>query len=124
VLVERAALVPLVAIDIAVSGRVALGRLLARGRRDDDPAVARERLATYDAETVPALDWLDLRGLVVRVDGHDSPDAVERNVWRGFQCFRRAHDVSSLSDAWMIGTARETSDFERVDHGLGDTGSV
>jgi len=119
-LFDRTELTPTVAIDIVVSGRVALDRTLARGRRDDNPAVARERLATYDTETVPAFDWLDRRGLVVRVDGHDSPDAVAHNVWRGLQTFRRAHNGSSLSDAWIIGNARDTSRSERIARGFND----
>ena len=66
-----------------------------RARADDDPAVARSRLATYETETVPTLEWLDRRGLLVRVDGHDAPDTVERNIWAGLQHSRPArHAVS------------------------------
>ena len=117
---KRTTLAPSVAIVIVVSAQVALGRLLARGRSDDDPAVARERLAIYETETAPALDWLDRRGLVVRVDGQNAHAAVARDVWRGFQHFRRAHDPSSLSLAWAAGSARDTSWFEVVDGGFGD----
>lgn len=69
--------------------------------------MARERLATYDTETAPALDWLDRRGLLVRVDGHNPPDTVERNLWRALQYFYRAHDGSLLADAWHIRSAAE-----------------
>ena len=89
-LLAHAALAPTVAIEIDVAEPVAFDRLVRRGRRDDDPAVARERLAIYDAETAPALDILARRGLLVRVDGHDVPDAVARNVWRAFRDIRAA----------------------------------
>ena len=122
VLFEREALRPSVVIEIVVSARVALERLLGRGRRDDDPAVARERLATYDAETAPTLDWLDRRGFVVRIDGHNSHATVERNVWRGLQCFRGAHD-GSLSDAWAIGKVRDDVSVASPDRPLATPGS-
>jgi adenylate kinase len=105
-LFAQTALDPTVAIEITVPAPVATARLRHRGRPDDDAAVVRERLATYDTETVPALDVLDRRGLLIRVDGHAAPDTVERNVLHALQCFRRAHDASSLADAWRIGTVR------------------
>ena len=115
VLFRIPALAPMAAIDIVVSGRVALDRLLARGRRDDDSAVALDRLATYDAETAPALEWLDRRGILVSVDGHDSPDAVERNVWRVLQCFSRGHDGRRFPKAG----GSETLATPRTVRGLG-----
>lgn len=99
--------VPTVAIEIVVPTRVALERLIARGRPDDDPAVARERLGIYETETASALDWLDRCGLLMRVDGNASAEAVAHNVWRGFQHFRRACNGFSLSDAWIIGSTRD-----------------
>ena len=84
-LFEREALAPTIAIEIVVPPHIALARLTCRGRRDDDPDVARERLATYESETVPTLDWLDRRGILVRVDGQNSPGAVEENVVRALR---------------------------------------
>lgn len=95
-LFEREALSPTVAIEIVIPAHIALARLIARGRRDDDPAVARERLATYGTETLPTLVWLDRRGLLVRIDGHDTPDAVERNLWRELRHARPLRDRTSL----------------------------
>ncbi|MGO9875829.1 MAG: adenylate kinase family protein [Acidimicrobiia bacterium] len=113
-LLEREALAPTVAIEIVVSVRVAFGRLIRRGRADDDPTVVRNRLATYDTETAPAVDWLDGRGLLARVGGDDSPDGVERNVWRALEYFRRACDGSSLSDAYFVGNAHDAFGSGRV----------
>ncbi len=81
-LFERETLAPTIAIEIVVPAHVALDRLTARGRRDDDPNVASERLAIYETETVPTLEWLEHRGLLVRIDGRDSPDIVEQRVLR------------------------------------------
>jgi len=120
VLLEREAIAPTVAIEIVVSAGVALERLLGRGRLDDGLAVVRNRLAIYDAETAPAVDWLDQRGLLMRVDGHDSADIVEHSIWRALQHFRRASSGSSLSDAYRIGTARDVSRSVRIDRDSGD----
>lgn len=98
-LLTREALTPTVAIEIQVSDRLAFARLTARGRRDDDPAVARERLGTYDTATVPALDWLDRRGLLARVDGNAAPEVVESRIRQAL--------TASVRDAWSSG-------FERV----------
>lgn len=107
-LLAHAARAPTVAIEIVVAENVALGRLMARGRHDDDPAVARDRLAVYNEQTVPALEWLDRLRRLVRVDGHDSPDVVERRMWRALRDFGRACG-GSLSDAFGTGNARGSS---------------
>lgn len=119
-LLEREALAPTVAIEIVVSERVALERLIGRGRVDDDPTVVRDRLVTYATETAPAVDWLDQRGLLARVDGHDSPELVERSIWRALQYLRRACDGSSLSDAYFVGNACDALGSGRVGRQLRD----
>lgn len=78
----REKLAPTIVIEVAVPPDIALERLTTRGRRDDDPIVARERLVTYESETVPMLEWFDRAGLLARADGDDAPDAVARNIWR------------------------------------------
>ena len=83
-----------------------LGRLGRRARPDDDPAVVRARLASYEAETVPTLEWLNHRILVLRVDGHNAPDAVERNIWTELKHAGRVRQGSSLSDVWAIASRR------------------
>jgi adenylate kinase len=105
-LFAQPALAPSIALEIVVSERVALGRLGRRARPDDDPAVVRARLASYEAETVPTLEWLDHRILVLRVDGHNAPDAVERNIWTELKRAGRVRQGSSLSDAWAIASRR------------------
>lgn len=92
---ERSVNAPTIAVEVNVTAHVALARLTARGRSDDDPTVARERLATYEAETAPALDWLDARGLLVSVDGHESASTVEQGMLRELMRARvYPHDAS------------------------------
>ncbi|MDQ3354905.1 MAG: nucleoside monophosphate kinase [Actinomycetota bacterium] len=51
------------------------------GRRTDDTDEAiQRRLATYDQESGPLLEWLDNLGLLVRVDGVGEPDAVHHRL--------------------------------------------
>lgn len=101
-LFDQETLAPTVAIEIVVPAHVALARLTERGRGDDAPIVAGERLATYETETVPAVDWLERRGLLLRVDGHQSPDVVEQNVLRSLEYALQRCDESSVSNAQAI----------------------
>jgi adenylate kinase len=77
---QAEALVGLTPIDVAVNldvpEDVVLERMLGRGRSDDTPELIRTRLAAYAAETVPAIEWFDHKGLLVTVDGLGTPDEV------------------------------------------------
>jgi len=45
-------------------------------RADDYPDAIRQRLAAYERDTEPLLNFYDTRGLLVRVNGDQSPDDV------------------------------------------------
>jgi adenylate kinase len=45
-------------------------------RADDYPDAIRKRLETYERDTQPLLEFYKVRGLLVRVNGDQSPDAV------------------------------------------------
>jgi adenylate kinase len=52
-------------------------------QRDDDTEEAiRERLAAYDRETSPLIDWYERKGLLVIVDGLGTPDEVTDRLVR------------------------------------------
>jgi len=51
-----------------------------QGRADDRPETARERLRVYHRDTEPLVAYYDARGLLRRVDGSRSPDAVEADI--------------------------------------------
>jgi len=56
-------------------------RMKARGRGDDTDESIEQRLALYDSETVPTIDWFAERGMVVNVDGLGSEDEVAERVF-------------------------------------------
>jgi len=53
----------------------ACGTALVR-RKDDEPAVVSQRLATYHAETRPLIDYYRSRGVLVPIDGNAEIDEV------------------------------------------------
>ncbi len=55
-------------------------RMKARAREDDTDESIAKRLALYDTETVPTIDWFRERGLVVTVDGLGSEDEVAERM--------------------------------------------
>ncbi len=78
-----------VAIELHVTDDEARRRLAHRGlvddgaagpRVDDDPDTIERRLAVYSEQTEPMLDWLDSRGLLVRVNGMAPPTEVRADI--------------------------------------------
>ena len=106
---ERDVLVPKITIEIVVPTDIALARLAARGRSDDDPGVARDRLTIYEAETVPALALLDRRALLVRVDGDGMPHVVERRVMQALLRTRRSNETTSPANLRAVTSERDHS---------------
>lgn len=50
-------------------------------RRDDDTSEAvLRRLAVYDAEAEPMVQWFADRAMLVQVDGHRAPDCVAADL--------------------------------------------
>ena len=49
-------------------------------REDDKPDVVQRRLAKYEAETSPLKDYYARHGLLHRVDGVGSPDAIYQQI--------------------------------------------
>lgn len=81
------------AIDLAVNIDVSVDevteRMLARGRADDTPEAIAQRLDLYQAQTVPVIEWLAERGVLVTVDGLGTEDEV----------FARVHKVVADASA-------------------------
>ena len=67
---------------IDVPDEVAADRIRGRGegREDDGADTVRERLRVYHDETEPLVDYYEARGLLVRVDGAGTPDAVNAGI--------------------------------------------
>jgi adenylate kinase len=51
-------------------------------RNDDQPEAIRARLELYERDTAPLLSFYEQRGLLVRVDGDQSPDEVTDAITR------------------------------------------
>lgn len=49
-------------------------------RDDDTESAVRARLATYEEQTAPLLEWFDAQGLLATVDGVGDPDEVAARV--------------------------------------------
>ena len=64
------------AIELVVPVASILRRLGRRGRVDDRVDVVRRRLVSYARETWPLLGWFAALGLLVHVDGNQSPEVV------------------------------------------------
>lgn len=53
-----------------------IGRILARGRSDDSEATVRNRIAVYNEQTAPLIEFYDEREILDRVDGVGTVDSV------------------------------------------------
>jgi adenylate kinase len=62
-----------------------LDRAKAQGRADDTIEVIQHRLAVYCAETYPLIDYFRGRGILLPVDGDQSPDAVYAEILAGLK---------------------------------------
>jgi adenylate kinase len=67
-------------LDIEVPTRMAIERLLGRGREDDTEESIERRLELYDQETKPLVDLYADRGLLVPVSGVGDEDEVYKRI--------------------------------------------
>ena len=63
-----------------ISDEEAVKRLLARGRADDTETAIRSRLAWFDAEVMPAVNFYKEKGKLIGVNGEQSIQDVEKEV--------------------------------------------
>ncbi|WP_392532988.1 adenylate kinase [Nostoc sp. C117] len=63
-------------ISLEVPDEVVVGRLLGRGRKDDNEEVIRRRLEVYRAETEPLIDYYRDRQKLLTVNGNQSQEEV------------------------------------------------
>ncbi len=67
-------------IELEVPLEEVTARMKARAREDDTDESIAKRLALYDAETVPTIEWFRDRGLVIGVDGFGTEDEVAERL--------------------------------------------
>lgn len=63
-------------INLDVPDEVLVGRLLARGRKDDTEDVLRHRLSIYHNQTKPLIDFYSDRHMLVSINGNQSLEEV------------------------------------------------
>lgn len=67
-------------IALVVHADEVIRRLADRKRHDDDAYVIKQRLAVYDAETAPVLEYYRRRKVVTVLDGNRPLDEVSRSI--------------------------------------------
>ena len=67
-------------IALVVHADEVIRRLADRRRHDDDAYVIKKRLAVYEAETAPVLEYYRRRGVVTVLDGNRPPDEVSASI--------------------------------------------
>ncbi len=68
------------AVYLQVPEPVLMQRLLARARPDDTADVIRHRLQVFNQTTSPLIDYYRDRGILVEVDGNQSPDSITADI--------------------------------------------
>ncbi len=68
------------AIYLKVNESVMLERCLARSGAEDRPEIVKRRIANFQASTVPILEYYDLRGKLLTIDGEKSPEKVTHEI--------------------------------------------
>jgi adenylate kinase len=67
-------------IDLDVPTEVVVERMRSRGRDDDNEESIRRRLALYDSETKPLVDFYRERSLLTTIDGLGTEDEVAQAI--------------------------------------------
>lgn len=65
-----------------IPDKIALERLVSRGRGDDTPQVILHRLKVYHEETEPVLELYRSKGILLEIDGTGSVTEIFRNIQR------------------------------------------
>jgi adenylate kinase len=78
-------------IELAVPRDELVRRMLARKRADDDPVVFDKRIASFERQTAPLLDYYDRQGKLASIDGLGTADETFDRVKVAIEEFRRRH---------------------------------
>jgi adenylate kinase len=67
--------------------------MLARGREDDDPEVFGKRIASFEVQTAPLLDYYARQGQLASIDGLGTADQIFDRVKAAVKRFEQAARV-------------------------------
>ena len=77
------ALTSLAVLGLVVSRDVSKGRLLARGRSDDNEEGIQERFRAYDTKVAPILEFFKSQNIQVHdIDGDRTPEVVHEDIMK------------------------------------------
>lgn len=88
-LLERQAMSVDGVIELAVPRDELVRRMLARKRADDDPEIFAKRIASFEVQTAPLLDYYGRQGKLASIDGLGSADEIFARVRDAIHRFRR-----------------------------------
>lgn len=79
-LLERRAMSVDGVIELAVPRDELVRRMLARKRADDNPEIFRKRIASFEVQTAPLLDYYSKQGKLVSIDGLGTTEEIFSRV--------------------------------------------
>lgn len=88
-LLERRAMTVDGVIELAVPRDELIRRMLARKRADDDPEIFSRRIASFETQTAPLLDYYGRQGKLASIDGLGSADQIFGRVKTAVDRFAR-----------------------------------
>jgi adenylate kinase len=92
-LLERQAMSVDGVIELAVPRDELVRRMLARKRADDNPEVFAKRIASFEVQTAPLLDYYHRQGQLASVDGLGTADEIFERVQAALERFARDRHV-------------------------------
>jgi adenylate kinase len=88
-LLERRAMTVDGVIELAVPRDELVRRMLARKRADDDPEIFAKRIASFEVQTAPLLDYYDRQGKLASIDGLGTADEIFERVREAVRLFEK-----------------------------------
>jgi adenylate kinase len=89
-LLERRAMSVDGVIELAVPRDELIRRMLARKRADDNPEIFSKRIASFEIQTAPLLDYYGRQGKLASIDGLGTADEIFERVQTALRRFARA----------------------------------
>lgn len=89
-LLERRAMSVDGVIELAVPRDELIRRMLARKRTDDNPEIFSKRIASFEIQTAPLLDYYGRQGKLASIDGLGTADEIFERVQAALRRFARA----------------------------------
>jgi adenylate kinase len=89
-LLERRAMSVDGVIELAVPRDELVRRMLARGREDDDPEIFAKRIASFEVQTAPLLDYYGRQEKLASIDGLGTADEIFERVRAAVRRFERS----------------------------------